>query len=341
MFSLGVRSLCEEILEGHPWAYLGCASFEPRWDAFAGRAERLGARPAGALVLQPDNRSSRWYEECSGRQRQNWNASIVRTLWNAAEHSIALPSPLSWGDANGVLAAIKLGTSASTLVVDITTMPRSAFFPVLKAALAPGAFETVVAVYSEPQKYHPGSLSSEPTAAAILSGFDGHAPASASTRSRAAWLPILGFGPQFLTAVYESLVDSFEFGSRVYPVLGFPAYNPQFFERALADGGRAVLEILRQREEHGDRFVYAAATDPFETADALMRLVDSSEDGLTWIGTPTGPKPMALGMLLCALQRPLTILVAPPRTYHFEYSEGSRRTHAYVLQRLGKRTYEA
>lgn len=339
MFSLGVRELHDEILRPAPWAFLCCASFEPRWDAFARRIGKLGGQPDSSLALQPVNATSRWSVECAQKQAENWAKSAVRSRWGALEQPTELPSPLAWRDAVSIVSTLRRATTAEVLVVDITTMPRSTFFPVIKAALSSAEFQTVVAVYSEPGVYHSGNLASEPTNVSILSGFDQLTMAAGTARQDAAWIPILGFGPQFLTTVYESVMDTFEIASRVYPVLGFPAFEPRFFERALSDSGRAVLDLLKRSDTYGDQFVYSAATDPFDTATALARVVESSPDGLAWLGTPTGPKPMALGMLLAALAHPITVLIAPPRTYHPAYSSGSRRTHAYLLRRDGRPAY--
>jgi hypothetical protein len=58
-----------------------------------------------------------------------------------------------------------------------------------------------------------------------------------------------------------------------------------------------------------------------------------------WIGTPLGPKPMSLGMLLAGLEEPITIYLTQARTYNPEYSIGIGATHGYLLRLNGARMY--
>src|SRR5439155_12556491 len=138
-----------------------------------------------------------------------------------------------------------------------------------------------------------GVLSAEPTDPTIVPPFD-HLPVGAG-RLEISWIPILGFGSTFANAVYEALVESYDLGGRVYPIVGFPAYQPVLYERVLTESVRGILDSLHTSPSGvRDQFLYANASDPFETRDCIARIVRRSRAGISWIGSPMGPKPMAL-----------------------------------------------
>ena len=99
----------------------------------------------------------------------------------------------------------------------------------------------------------------------------------------------------------------------------------------------ASVSLERFRLKHED-FKYASATDPFHTCDVVLRLARSL-GGIHCIGSPLGPKPMTLGMILAALEHDITLVVSQARTYNPKYSVGSGRTYAYPLVQGGCRTY--
>ena len=152
------------------------------------------------------------------------------------------------------------------------------------------------------------------------------------------WIPLLGFGPSFATTLYESLVDSFDLRGRVFPLVGFPAYDPSFFERTLTESARVILEALQTERGLRDQFLYAGADNPFETVDVVKRLVTRAPS-VAWIASPMGPKPMALGMCLAALDHNITMMICQARSYHPDYSSGVRCVHAYLLKLDGSRCY--
>lgn len=253
---------------------------------------------------------------------------------------VSLPQPAPWDAARDALRHVMqhAGDAARRLVIDISTMPRSCFLPVVATALRDVKTEIVVVTYAEPQDYGPLGLASEPTSPTIIPPFD-WISSPALKKPTIAWIPILGFGPSFATTVYESLVESYDLRGRVFPLVGFPAFDPMFFERALSESGRGILDALER--EHGlrDHFFYSASDNPFETKDAIDRLVAGMGNDIEWIGSPMGPKPMALGMALAALDRKVSIMLSQARSYHPDYSVGIKRVHAYVLKTAGIACY--
>jgi hypothetical protein len=152
------------------------------------------------------------------------------------------------------------------------------------------------------------------------------------------WIPILGFLSQYSALVFESLAESFAIDDRIYPMIGFPAFKPDFFERAFRDGGHGILRHSKMGENILRQMLVAAAADPFSTRSELLRLIDD-QPKVRWFGSPLGPKPMSIGLLLAAIERDITVVTCQPRSYNPEYSHGIGETHAYVLKENGQTTY--
>jgi hypothetical protein len=219
-------------------------------------------------------------------------------------------------------------------IIDVTTMPRVCIFPAVEWALRNSAIDDLALIYTEPGSYSSLMLHSEPTGPFIVPPFDYLPPVTAG-RLNVAWIPILGFGPTFAKSIYESIAGGYELGQSIYPIVGFPAFDPTFFERCLAE----CAPVFEGSGILNDQFIYASAADPFETRDAILRLMRSAPEGHAWIGSPMGPKPMTIGMVLAAIDRQLTIIIDQARTYNPKYSTGTGAVHMYVLRQAGRRTY--
>jgi hypothetical protein len=212
-------------------------------------------------------------------------------------------------------------------------MPRVCYFPLIADAMRLPEVRNVVVVYSEAGKYRPGNLESEPTIPMAVPPLD-RFPASGGRKIRVGWIPILGFDPLFAILVYKSLVDSYDLSGGIYPMIGFPGFQPGYFERVVNDSARAILSEATGNGLR-DQFLYAAAGDPFETRDTILTLIGASGSDVHWVGTPVGPKPMALGILLAALSSEMSIVVSQARTYHPDYSVGCGSSYGYVIKRDG------
>lgn len=341
MFPILGMEMVSTVGNGGPWAYFGCASFEPRWDAFAEDCLHHSSKPAPAFahVWFPLDKGSQFEKQCSQKQEAEWGNSVINNTWRATRTNLDLAGQAPWQivvkDLKSALPELsKKGIDC--VVVDITAMPRICFFPVIEYLLTHSSIRTIAAVYAEPDTYHRGALTSEPTQPVVVPPFD-HLPPNASQSTKVAWIPILGFGSYFVETIFQA-ISSYHIGSRIFPMVGFPAYEPMFLERVLADSGRVIVNTARF---HGvqEQFLYAGAADPFDTREAIVRLVDSSGSDIHWIGSPIGPKPMALGMLLAARDKSITIMTAQARTYHPDYSSGRGNVHGYFLRRSGAKAY--
>lgn len=335
MFTLDAATGLPQFLTNGRWSFVGCASFEERWTGLSQLASGLSLTPDRALTLYPIDTGSAYQAECSSRQLAGWSASLIKNQWSSTSENVELLGPAPWVVIRNALEhAFGDDQVPSRMVVDVTAMPRLCMFSVVEWALRQSRIEELAVTYTEPVSYGSGPLHSEPTGPTVLPPFD-NLPAAAVTRREVSWIPILGFGPTFAREIFEAISSDYDLGQSIYPIIGFPAFDPAFFERCVADSS----SVFENNGIGHTQFRYASAADPFETRDVITRLMDGTPPGHLWIGSPMGPKPMSLGMMLAAIDRPLTIMINQARTYHPDYSQGIASTHMYVLRQGGRRTY--
>lgn len=79
------RTRVSTVENGGPWAYFECASFEPRWDAFADDCVPHSNKltPAFAHVWFPVDSGSQFEKQCSQKQEDEWRTSVISKTWNA------------------------------------------------------------------------------------------------------------------------------------------------------------------------------------------------------------------------------------------------------------------
>jgi len=336
MFPLEGIQYARDIIGSAPWVFVGCVSFEPRWETFVAAAEAVSLRPNISHFIFPIDDGSRWHDECLQKQESHWAKSPAKTTWKSTKADLHLFSANPSHSALEMLEDVVRRANVKaikTLVIDFTTMPRICYLPMISRALQQSIFETILVVYTKPGDYRKGPLTSEPVDATVVPTF-APLPSPGKSKVPIGWIPILGFGPCFASKITERLTD-FDMRDRVYPLIGYPAYQPTFFERVLMDSARVLLELVKSP----DQFTYASAVDPYETREAILRIASSAAQDIHWIGSPMGSKPMALGMILAAQERPITMLIARPRSYHPEYSLGTGEIQVFPIRIAGRLAY--
>lgn len=99
------------------------------------------------------------------------------------------------------------------------------------------------------------------------------------------------------------------------PLIGFPAFYPGLQDRTLL----ANANILKLRQPPPTTS-FAPATDPFETYRTITTVLDRYYRNYNIALAPLGPKPMALGVALLAIQRNLRVVYTFPQEYSYSYS---------------------
>lgn len=331
MFPLDCESSLTNFIASKNWTLLSTLSFEERCLGFPRLATQLHVSPISAHYMIPVHKGSEWESPCNLRQNKLKEELICRTGWDIKSNDadqFELSDPNAAAIALNVLEDICNEIEPVHLIIDITTMPNNCLFPLIRTALLDSRIKTIAVVYSEPQGYSPKLLRSDPQPPIGLRSFNYLVPGS---RTPVGWIPILGFGSFFGSLIYDSIMSSFDLYDRVFPILGFPAFNPTLFDRMLLENVGGFLAMFQGHPAIGTQLLYSPAADPFLTKRTIQNAVKNFSN-IHWIGSPLGPKPMALGMALAAVETEMTILDCQARSYHPDYSHGCRSVHMYVIK---------
>jgi hypothetical protein len=221
-----------------------------------------------------------------------------------------------------------VAASAGSVVLDISSMPKRFFFPIVRKLLGSKTIRDFAVTYTHGERHFLGSLAEDPEPAAHLPLF---AP---SYPEKDPQLLAIGLGLQPL-GLPEILEDSSAVPN-VQLFFPFPAAPENVrriweFVRIVAD--RLPAGVM-QREP-----VFVA---PHDCAFAFEQLLQATENGrLRTILAPFGPKPISLAMCLYACAADAPAYYTQPRIYNPQYSTGVRiergepATYVYFVRLSG------
>jgi hypothetical protein len=202
--------------------------------------------------------------------------------------------------------ARKAENKGSSIVLDITSLPKRFFFPILKTMVNSTKVRNLLVTYTSPASYVEGELYEDIEPWRTLPEFGG-------TRNKPdLWVVSVGF-----------LVESL----RQY-VGGSPEEKMKIlipFPSALAVLRRTWLSVANLEQGHSDgRFdKYRVETLDMSAAfDRICSLAGNPPKHLAF--APFGPKPTSAAMCIYALQRESSVHYPQPTVYHPEYTKGIR-----------------
>jgi hypothetical protein len=221
-----------------------------------------------------------------------------------------------------------LTRSGSNVILDVTSLPKRFFFPILRLLLkAEGRVTNLLVTYTVPERYTQDKL------AGNFNDWD-HVPLFGGDYSRPA--------PELLVAAvgFEALglqdqLDQLNASVRIRLLLPFPA-PPSSFQRSWS-----LIHRLRERLQPDTVEVYRC--DAKDVSDTFDRLVSLSEGGQKrLLLAPFGPKPMSVGMCIFATITESEVFYTQPTVYHPAYSSGVshvrgvQESYGYCLRIDGK-----
>lgn len=203
----------------------------------------------------------------------------------------------------------------SQVVIDISGLPRSVYFPFVRGLLlaADGDWAGNVHVMASDSSDIDAAIieegAEEPRA---LGGFAGQ------TReiewSATVWVPVLGEGmTQQLSALLEAIGPD-----EVVPVLPFPARNPRRGDDLLLEHRELLLDRLLVEPRN---YLYAAESNPFDLYRAITDLRDRYQESLRPLGAARfvlsthSSKLLSIGVLLAAHEMGLEVMHVSPSRY--------------------------
>lgn len=219
--------------------------------------------------------------------------------------------------------------TGGSVMLDITSLPKRFFFPILRHLEQSERVRDLVLTYTSPDHYLEGDVLSEnATDWLTLPGFPGP-----GTNPK---MLIVGVG--FMVESLQKHLGEINKHEAVKMLIPFPSSLA-----ALRRAWDSVFSLESQRSP--DKF----ENHRVDTADlpgAFERIASFARDPSAKLAfAPFGPKPISAAICLYAAQRECSVYYPQPRIYHPDYSqgvgavEGKPAVFAYWIKHAGKRLY--
>lgn len=322
-----------------PILFVVGSGFDPRAAAVL---ERLVAtterRVDGRLVNLPEDATDLAVRPLVAENRARIGELIAQTGGELGEQPLpdfhdagALGRLISRGfQRSGVLDAYR------EVVVEISAMPRSVFFPLIRGVLERAHAATAeaqhwggdlhVAVCENPEADE-SILEEGTTPMAPIGGFArAHGEASRTT----IWVPVLGEGALARAQRLYQELDPDE----VCPVLPWPARDPRRGDRIVLEHRALLFDDIRIEPRN---VIYAAERNPFDLYRTLGRLHDRYLQSLSPLGSvgmvlsSHSSKLLSVGVLLTAYEHGLEVQHVSPGTYGLHHGGEELREHDEIF----------
>lgn len=201
------------------------------------------------------------------------------------------------------------------IVIDISALPRSVFFPLIAGLLKVvdrGWSGDLHVVVCENPQVDRAILEEGAEAAGALGGFSG--PPDDENWAATVWVPVLGEGKEAQLAALVEAIDPNE----VTPVLPFPAENPRRGDDLLLEYRELLVDRIAVEPRN---YIYAAEANPFDLYRAVSELHDRYQAALRPLGAAKfvlsthSSKLLSVGALLAAYERGLQVMHVSPTRY--------------------------
>ena len=196
------------------------------------------------------------------------------------------------------------------IVLDVSTMPKRVFFPLLRLVIRSNAFDTVMATYSKPLRYAEQPLAEDPEPPLPLPLFS--PPMNAPTPSGG----IIALGLEVLGIV--DLLAAGGGAASVHVLFPIPT-NPD-------ESNRTWTFMHRLHDASPGRITEPRHLSPLDHAEAYayIRSLTDGFQGFWWLA-PFGPKPISLAIAVAAMKHDWPVYYSQPMVYNPAYSVGIGR----------------
>jgi hypothetical protein len=323
----------------HPILFVVGSGFDPRATAVLERLAGTTDRRVDAVLIElPEDAT-----DLDVRPRAVANRTRIQELIDACGgrlHHQALPE---FHDPGALGRLVSRGFQRSGLIdsyreiiVEISAMPRSVFFPlvrgILERAHAP-ADDTLhwhgdlhVAVCENPEADE-SILEERTTAMAPIGGF---ARARGDAPATTIWVPVLGEGAVARARrLYEELNPD-----EVCPVLPWPARDPRRGDRIVLEYRQLLFDDIRLEPRN---VIHGAERNPFDLYRTLGRLHERYRQSLSPLGpvamvlSSHSSKLLSVGVLLTAYEHDLEVQHVSPGTYGLRHDDDALRDHDEIF----------
>jgi hypothetical protein len=289
------------------WHFIGCASSEERASAAAGVLTRAGGFISSAECLRltvPDDRYSQEREALIEA-----NLARLRAVLGvgAVVHKMELFGSI---ELLNDLVNFWIAQGRQHILLDVSTMPKRVFFPLLRLIIRSKAFDTLMVTYSKPLRYAEQPLAEDPEPPLPLPLFAPQMNAPAATGG------IIAIGLEVL-----GIVDLLAAGG------GAASVHVLFPIPSNADESKRTWTFMyRLNDASPGRITEPRHLSPLDSAEAYA-YIKSLTDGFQgyWWLAPFGPKPISIAMAVAAIQHDWPVYYSQPMVYNPAYSVGIGR----------------
>jgi len=284
---------------------------------------------------------SQYEEKCNEYQKIHYNEIISEINLNLINEKkiIRLIDPLIRPDEDLILYykdLIARNPGVQTIIFDITAIPKVCYIPFLNWLLNGNLRGSdFFIVYTKPKSYGKSELASEPYPPKLIIG-------EPLGKRDLIWIPSLGFKSEFTKKCWDYINNlrnlNKEINIRIYPLLGFPAFKPDYFDKSLLLHHKTFSSIPDFRNSLKNQAIYATADDPYDVYHKVSKIANNNKEK-DIVLSPVGSKPMSIGIALAGIFLGLRIILIQAKTYHPDYSEGTGEISVYWLKRDDKYTF--
>ncbi len=219
-------------------------------------------------------------------------------------------------------------TASSSVVLDVTSLPKRFFFPLLRAFVLSDKIQNLLVTYSSPASYADGPLYENIDAWKNLPGFGGSIEGSENL------IVSIGFLVESLKGYFATQPDH----GNVKMLIPFPA--------SLAILKRTWESVSNIERDQGGRQFEKFRVETLDMSAAFDHIVSlASNSTVPTAFAPFGPKPTSVAMCLYAIQNNSAVYYPQPTIYHPDYSKGirdntpSKAVTAYWVKHEGENLY--
>lgn len=211
------------------------------------------------------------------------------------------------------------------IILDISTLPKRFFFPILKL-LIKAKPKNLIVTYSSPKKYCNDELSSNPQS------WD-HLPLFMPVEHPENPIDIAIVGVGFMPFGLPDLLLSNYNATPVKFLFPFPPGPPNY---------QRTWEFVRKIEKSfsfktSDNIIRLSSNNMPDAYQYITRETDNGKKSV--IFAPYGPKPISLAMCIYATLNNSLVFYTQPTHYSLEYSTGIKDTFAYAIILDSKNLY--
>lgn len=225
--------------------------------------------------------------------------------------------------------ARKAESTGASIVIDITSLPKRFFFPILRTLVRSAQIQNLLITYTSPAGYAPDDepLYEDIEPWNVLPGFGG------SGAKAPQWVVSVGF---LVESLRRYIGDNPHEKMKI--LIPFPA--------PLAALRRTWEAVANLEQGHSDVRFEKFRVETLDMSSAFDRICSIAGKPMRQLAfAPFGPKPTSAAMCLYAMQKDSSVHYPQPTVYHPEYSHGIRNDDpaaavtAYWVKHAGENLY--